>query len=101
MKTGKSLKKLAEEINRQIDQPVVIGSWVAVTEKLPDLTAKEFSHGHKVITCWGNSKNNMAQMDYRTRTVRGTKINYFEWRGRIDPFGVKYWMEFPPPPNFL
>ena len=84
-----------------LHKPLVIGSWVAVTDGLPDLTDKEYAYGHKVITCWGESKNNMAQMNYRTRTVRGEKINYFEWNGKIDPFGVKYWMEFPQPPNFL
>ena len=83
-----------------LQQLPVIGSWVAVTERLPDLTDKEYEYGHKVITCWGTSKKNMAQMNYRTRTVRGKKIDYFEWDGRIDPFGVKYWMEFPQPPNF-
>lgn len=78
----------------------LMAMWVAVTERLPDLTDKEFTYGHKVIACWGNSRNTMAQMNYRTRTVRGKKIDYFEWNRRIDPFGVKCWMEFPQPPNF-
>jgi len=78
-----------------------IEKWVSVTDRLPDLTENEFAFGHKIIACWGQSINNMAQMNYRTRTVRGTKIDYFEWNGKIDPFGVKYWMEFPQPPQKL
>jgi len=77
------------------------GNWVAVIERLPDLTDEKFKWGHKVIACWGPGINNMAQMNYRSRTVKGREINYFEWRGKIDPFGVKFWQEFPQSPNFL
>ena len=78
----------------------VIQPWVSITERLPDLTDKKFEYGHKVITCWGKTKANMAEMFFCKRNIRGKDVFRFEWNGRIDPFGVKYWMEFPKPPNF-
>jgi len=90
-----------QEQKSNSDQPVVIGSWVAVTERLPEITDKHKYGGHKVIASWGKENNNMAQMEYCKRTVSGKDVFRFEWNGRIDPFGVKYWMEFPEPPNYL
>ena len=83
-------------------QTAVIGSWVAVSERLPEIPkdAPSYSQHVKVIACWGNRIENVAQMDYCRRIVRGEEVYRFEWMGKTSPWKVDYWMEFPKPPNY-
>jgi hypothetical protein len=86
-----------------LQQTAVIGSWVAVSERLPEIPkdAPSYIDHVKVIACWGNKSENVAQMDYCRRIVRGKEVYRFEWMGKISPWKVDYWMEFPKPPNYL
>ena len=99
--------KMQETNNLQqtppLQQTAVIGSWVAVSERLPEIPkdAPSYIDHVKVIACWGNKSENVAQMDYCRRIVRGKEVYRFEWKGQISPWEVEYWMEFPKPPNYL
>ena len=83
--------------------PDFIGTWIAVSDRLPEISkdAPSYATYVKVIACWGNRIENVAQMDYCRRIVRGKEVYRFEWMGRISPWKVDYWMEFPNPPNHL
>ncbi len=89
-----------EEQNPASCQTAVIGNWVAVLERLPEIPkdAPPYLEHVKVIACWGNKSENVAQMDYCRRIVRGKEVYRFEWMGKISPWKVDYWMEFPKPP---
>lgn len=86
-----------------IEHPVVVGSWVSVDNRLPEIPKDSPSYMQevKVIACWGKEMNNVAQMSYCKRSVRGKDVYRFEWNGRISPWKIDYWMEFPKPPNYL
>lgn len=101
VETIQQLEKENAELKLRLG--AVIGSWVAVSERLPEIPkdAPSYAQHVKVIACWGNRIENVAQMDYCRRTVRGKEVYRFEWMGKISPWKVDYWMEFPKPPNYL
>lgn len=78
------------------------GGWVATSERLPEIPkdAPSYSQHVKVIACWGNREENMVQMNYCRRIVRGKEVHRFEWMGKLSPWKVDYWMEFPMPPVY-
>lgn len=88
-------KKLA------LRQPPVVDSWVAVSERLPEIPKDVPSYDQrvKVIASWGNKIENMAEMYFCRRIVRGKEVYRFEWMGKISPWKVDYWREFPNPPK--
>ena len=92
----------SENENLESSQTVIIGNWVAVSERLPEIPKDGPSYAQevKVIACWGDRIENTAEMRYCRRKVRGKEVYRFEWMGRIAPWKVNYWMEFPKPPNY-
>lgn len=81
-------------------QTTIIGSWVSVSERLPEIPKDNPCQMVKVIACWGDRNEGMAEMRYCRRKVRGKEVYRFEWMGKISPWKVNYWMEFPKPPNY-
>ena len=92
----------SENENLESSQTVIIGNWVAVSERLPEIPKDGPSYAQevKVIACWGDRIENTAEMRYCRRKVRGKEVYRFEWMGKISPWKVNYWMEFPKPPNY-
>lgn len=94
-----TLEKISQLYAKQKAQTEELERWISVDDELPSLNKKEYPYGHTIIASWGDNIQNMAEMTYKTRIVRGKEVPYFEWRGRISPFTVKYWREFPKSPT--
>lgn len=95
-------KMKSENENLASSQTVIMGSWVSVSERLPKIPkgGPSYAQEVKVIACWGDRNEFMAEMRYCRRKVRGKEVYRFEWMGKISPWKVNYWMEFPKPPNY-
>jgi len=78
-------------------------AWTSVEDSLPeiDTTQSIYIRHTKVIACWGPEKNNMAELSYVEKEIRGKLVRRFEWQGRISPWKVLYWMYFPDPPTTI
>lgn len=82
------------------DFKTVLCNWIPTSLKMPEIPKDTpmYDQKIKVIACWGSDPNQMAEMDYARKIIRGKEIHRFEWFGRISPWVILYWMYLPESP---
>ena len=65
-------KMKSENENLASSQTVIIGSWVAVSERLPEIPkdAPSFAQYVKVIACWGDRNGLLPKNSKRERSLQ-------------------------------
>ena len=76
---------------------MVIDNWTKVEDGLPELPDGTYASVHCLVTIISSGKPATLAMDYVRTTVRGKKVERWEWMNRISPWEVLGWMYFPKP----
>lgn len=72
--------------------------WISVKDTTP--TVSERYGNIRVIACWGDHPENVAEKTYCRRMVRGKEVFRFENAyGGICNMPITHWMPLPEPPT--
>lgn len=76
--------------------------WISVNDKMPEpIEVFQNYYTIRVIACWGNNPDEVAEMHYVRELVKGKFVERWKRNGFLLPSGwkIKAWMPVPEPPK--
>jgi hypothetical protein len=86
----------AETLVSQPSEPT-FGQWIDAKVELPKPIDKGYAKSIRVIGCWGDSADNIAEVDFEETIIRGKEVKRFKWNNIICPWNIIKWMPLPKP----